>query len=301
MTLSHQHDSVLFAESLAALAIRPEGTYIDGTFGRGGHSAGILAQLGERGCLIAFDQDQQAIEFGRARFAQDERVRFEHANFAEMKQRVAEKVDGILLDLGVSSPQLDNAERGFSFMQAGPLDMRMNDTAGLTLAERLQQTTLEELTWVLKAYGEEKFARRIATAILAAVQAGEIHDTLALAEVVAQAQPVKDKYKHPATRTFQALRIWVNDELGVLERVLSDAIDLLKPGGRLAVISFHSLEDRLVKHYFREQARGRYDDVLRQIVTEPSVIGLKKVLPSQAEIESNVRSRSAILRIVEAK
>lgn len=301
MTLSHQHDSVLFAESLAALAIRPEGTYIDGTFGRGGHSAGILAQLGEQGCLIAFDQDQQAIEFGRARFAQDERVRFEHANFAEMKQRVAEKVDGILLDLGVSSPQLDNAERGFSFMQAGPLDMRMNDTAGLTLAERLQQTTLDELTWVLKAYGEEKFARRIATAILAAVQAGEIYDTLALAEVVAQAQPVKDKYKHPATRTFQALRIWVNDELGVLERVLSDAIDLLKPGGRLAVISFHSLEDRLVKHYFREQARGRYDDVLRQVVTEPSVIGLKKVLPSRAEIESNTRSRSAILRIVEAK
>jgi 16S rRNA (cytosine1402-N4)-methyltransferase len=296
---SDAHAPVLFQECLDALAIKPDGVYMDGTFGRGGHSAGILAKLNDQGRLIAFDQDAQAIAFGQARFADDRRVRFVHANFAEVAQQLVEPVDGILLDLGVSSPQLDNADRGFSFMQKGPLDMRMNTTAGLTLAERLAQTSLEELAWVLKAYGEEKFARRIATAVLAAQQAGRLTDTLSLSEVIAQAQPVKDKYKHPATRSFQALRIWVNDELGVLQRVLSDAIDQLKPGGRLAVISFHSLEDRLVKQFFRDQSRGRYDDALRQVVTEPKVRGLGKVFPSLVETEQNPRSRSAILRVVE--
>ncbi len=231
--------------------------------------------------------------------AGDDRVGFVHANFAELASFLSEPVDGILLDLGVSSPQLDNADRGFSFMQKGPLDMRMNTTAGLTLAERLAQTSLDELTWVLKTYGEEKFARRIATAVLAVQQAGGLTDTLSLAEVIAQAQPVKDKYKHPATRSFQALRIWVNDELGVLQRVLSDAIEQLKPCGRLAVISFHSLEDRLVKQFFRDQSRGRYDDALRQVVTEPRVKSLGKVFPSLAETEQNPRARSAILRVVE--
>lgn len=297
--ISHEHAPVLFQECLDALAIKPNGIYVDGTFGRGGHSAGIVAQLGEQGCLVAFDQDAQAIAFGQAKFMGDERVRFVHANFAELAHRLTEPVDGILLDLGVSSPQLDNADRGFSFMQKGPLDMRMNTTTGLTLAERLASTSLDELTWVLKTYGEEKFARRIATAVLAAQQAGLLLDTLSLAEVIAQAQPVKDKYKHPATRSFQALRIWVNDELGVLQRVLSDAIDQLKPGGRLAVISFHSLEDRLVKQFFRDQSRGRYDDALRQVVTEPRVKSLGKVFPSLVETEQNPRARSAILRVVE--
>jgi 16S rRNA (cytosine1402-N4)-methyltransferase len=296
---SDAHAPVLFQECLDALAIKPDGVYMDGTFGRGGHSAGILASLSKQGRLLAFDQDAQAIAFGQAKFAGDERVRFIHANFVELAQVLTEPLDGILLDLGVSSPQLDNAERGFSFMQKGPLDMRMNTTAGLTLAERLAQTSLEELTWVLKTYGEEKFARRIATAVLAAQQAGALTDTLSLSEVIAQAQPVKDKYKHPATRSFQALRIWVNDELGVLQRVLSDAIDQLKPGGRLAVISFHSLEDRLVKQFFRDQSRGRYDDALRQVVTEPRVKSLGKVFPSLAETEQNPRARSAILRVVE--
>lgn len=296
---SHVHAPVLFQECLDALAIKPDGVYVDGTFGRGGHSAGILAHLGAQGCLVAFDQDAQAIAFGQAKFTDDKRVAFVHANFAELVSRLIEPVDGILLDLGVSSPQLDNADRGFSFMQKGPLDMRMNTNAGLTLAERLAQTSLDELTWVLKTYGEEKFARRIATAVLAAQQAGGLTDTLSLAEVIAQAQPVKDKYKHPATRSFQALRIWVNDELGVLQRVLSDAIDQLKPGGRLAVISFHSLEDRLVKQFFRDQSRGRYDDALRQVVTEPRVKSLGKVFPSLAETEQNPRARSAILRVVE--
>ena len=296
---SHEHAPVLFQECLDALAIKPDGVYVDGTFGRGGHSAGMLAQLGERGRLSAFDQDAQAIAFGREKFADDKRVVFVHANFAELARCLTEPVDGILLDLGVSSPQLDNADRGFSFMQKGPLDMRMNTTAGATLAERLAQTSVDELTWVLKTYGEEKFARRIATAVMAAQQAGALTDTLSLAEVIAQAQPVKDKYKHPATRSFQALRIWVNDELGVLQLVLSDAIDQLKPGGRLAVISFHSLEDRLVKQFFRDQSRGRYDDALRQVVTEPRVKSLGKVFPSLAETEQNPRARSAILRVVE--
>lgn len=296
---SHNHAPVLFQECLDALAIKPTGVYVDGTFGRGGHSSGIVAQLGEQGRLIAFDQDSQAIAYGREKFAGDDRVGFVHANFAELASFLSEPVDGILLDLGVSSPQLDNADRGFSFMQKGPLDMRMNTTAGLTLAERLAQTSLDELTWVLKTYGEEKFARRIATAVLAVQQAGGLTDTLSLAEVIAQAQPVKDKYKHPATRSFQALRIWVNDELGVLQRVLSDAIEQLKPCGRLAVISFHSLEDRLVKQFFRDQSRGRYDDALRQVVTEPRVKSLGKVFPSLAETEQNPRARSAILRVVE--
>lgn len=296
---SHNHAPVLFQECLDALAIKPTGVYVDGTFGRGGHSSGIVAQLGEQGRLIAFDQDSQAIAYGREKFAGDDRVGFVHANFAELASFLSEPVDGILLDLGVSSPQLDNADRGFSFMQKGPLDMRMNMTAGLTLAERLAQTSFDELTWVLKTYGEEKFARRIATAVLSAQQAGALTDTLSLAEVIAQAQPVKDKYKHPATRSFQALRIWVNDELGVLQRVLSDAIEQLKPCGRLAVISFHSLEDRLVKQFFRDQSRGRYDDALRQVVTEPRVKSLGKVFPSLAETEQNPRARSAILRVVE--
>jgi len=297
--MSHVHAPVLFQECLDALSIKSDGIYVDGTFGRGGHSAGILAQLGERGRLIAFDQDVQAITFGQEKFAGDRRVSFEHANFAELATRLAEPVDGILLDLGVSSPQLDNADRGFSFMQKGPLDMRMNRLSGLSLLQRLEQVSLEELTEVLKTYGEEKFARRIAAAILTALAEGRLLDTLSLAEVITQAQPVKDKYKHPATRSFQALRIWVNNEMGVLQQVLSDAIHLLKPGGRLAVISFHSLEDRLVKQFFRDQSRGRYDDALRQVVTEPSVRSLGKVFPSLVETEHNPRSRSAMLRIVE--
>jgi 16S rRNA (cytosine1402-N4)-methyltransferase len=184
-------------------------------------------------------------------------------------------------------------------MQSGPLDMRMNTTQGETLADMLSTVTVDKLTQVIKEYGEEKFAKRIATAIVAAVDAGQVSDTLSLAAVVAAAQPVKDKYKHPATRTFQALRIWVNDELGVLTQVLSTAIDQLKPGGRLAVLSFHSLEDRMVKQVFRNQSRGRYDDRLRQVVGETRVKSLGKRFPSLEETEANPRARSAILRVVE--
>lgn len=297
--MSALHAPVMFAECLEALAIVPEGVYVDGTFGRGGHSSGIVAQLGDQGRLIAFDQDAQAIDYGRQRFSDDVRVRFVHANFAQMASHLNEQADGILLDLGVSSPQLDTAERGFSFMQSGPLDMRMNTTQGQTLADMLSTVTVDKLTQVIKEYGEEKFAKRIATAIVAAVDAGQVSDTMSLAAVVAEAQPVKDKYKHPATRTFQALRIWVNDELGVLASVLSDAIDQLKPSGRLAVLTFHSLEDRMVKQVFRDQARGRYDDRLRQVVGETRVKSLGKRFPSLEETEANSRARSAILRVVE--
>jgi 16S rRNA (cytosine1402-N4)-methyltransferase len=297
--MSPMHAPVMLDACIEALLIQPNGVYIDGTFGRGGHSSAILAKLGDGGRLIAFDQDAEAIAHGQKRFLGDARVRLVHANFAALTQYVQEPVDGILLDLGVSSPQIDTASRGFSFMQAGPLDMRMNATEGDTLEQKLSKVSLEELTQVIKALGEEKFARRIATAILAALAEGKVTDTLSLAEVVAEAQPVKDKYKHPATRTFQALRMWVNDELGVLSQVLTHAIEQLKPGGRLAVISFHSLEDRMVKQFFRDQARGKYNDVLRQVEGEPKVRALGKRFPSLEETQANPRARSAILRVVE--
>jgi 16S rRNA (cytosine1402-N4)-methyltransferase len=289
----------MLAECLSALAIRSEGVYVDGTFGRGGHSQAILAQLGATGQLIALDQDQTAIDYGRCLFANEPRVRLIHTNFAQLSAVIDQPVDGILLDLGVSSPQIDTAERGFSFMQAGPLDMRMNDSAGLPLSERLAQTSVAELTQVIRSLGEEKFAQRIATAILQAFAENRLTDTLALAEVVALAQPVKDKYKHPATRTFQALRMWVNEELMVLSQVLTQAISCLKPGGRLAVISFHSLEDRVVKQFFREQSRGRYNDQLRMVEGHQTVRSLGKYFPSKEETEYNSRSRSAVLRVVE--
>lgn len=297
--MSNYHAPVMLNECLDALAIKAEGIYVDGTFGRGGHSGAVLAALGETGKLIAFDQDETAIAFGQQQFASDLRLKLIHANFAEMASYLTEPVDGILLDLGVSSPQLDNADRGFSFMQAGPLDMRMNTASGMSLMDKLATVDVDALAEVIKKLGEEKFGRRIATAILAAYAEGVLTDTLALAEVVAQAQPVKDKHKHPATRTFQALRMWVNDELGVLSRVLTVAVDQLKPGGRLAVISFHSLEDRMVKQIFRDLGRGQYNDVLRQVVGEVKVKLLGKRFPSLEETKANPRARSAILRVVE--
>lgn len=298
--MTHElHFPVMLAECISALAIRSEGVYVDGTFGRGGHSQAILAQLGAGGQLIALDQDQTAIDYGRCLFENEPRVRLIHTNFAQLSAVIDQPVDGILLDLGVSSPQIDTAERGFSFMQAGPLDMRMNGNAGLPLSERLAHTSVVELTQVIRALGEEKFAQRIATAILQAFAENRLTDTLVLAEVVALAQPVKDKYKHPATRTFQALRMWVNEELTVLSQVLTQAITCLKPGGRLAVISFHSLEDRVVKQFFREQSRGRYNDQLRMVEGHQTVRSLGKYFPSKEETEYNSRSRSAVLRVVE--
>ncbi|QDJ12424.1 16S rRNA (cytosine(1402)-N(4))-methyltransferase [Mergibacter septicus] len=308
------HFTVLLNEAVEGLAVKQDGIYIDGTFGRGGHSRLILSKLGEQGKLLGLDRDPRAIE--EAKTIQDPRFQIHHRNFSSLSQLCEQeglfgKIDGILLDLGVSSPQLDEADRGFSFMKDGPLDMRMDTTQGLSASEWLARVSVEDLTWVLKTFGEEKFAKRIATAIVEynknAVKKGEavLTRTLQLAELVAQAVPFKDKHKHPATRTFQAIRIFINSELEELEQVLNSIVPLLAPNGRLAIISFHSLEDRMVKHFMRKQSKGdeipkglplREDQIERHQTLK--IVG-KAIKPSALEIEKNARSRSAVLRIAE--
>ncbi|NBI41943.1 16S rRNA (cytosine(1402)-N(4))-methyltransferase RsmH [[Haemophilus] felis] len=311
---SPEHFTVLLHETVEGLALKKNGTYIDGTFGRGGHSRLILSQLGENGRLIAIDRDPRAIE--EAKKIQDPRFHIEHQAFSAIPE-ICEKlglignVDGILLDLGVSSPQLDEAERGFSFMKDGPLDMRMDTTQGISASEWLQQVSEQDLTWVLKTFGEERFAKRIAGAIVAynknALQNGSepLNRTLQLAELISQAVPFKDKHKHPATRSFQAIRIFINAELDELEKVLQGAVSVLAPQGRLSIISFHSLEDRMVKQFMRKQSKGesipkglplREDQIQRNQTLK--VIG-KAIIPSEAEIKQNPRSRSAVLRVAE--
>ena len=309
-----EHITVLLHEAVNGLALKENGIYIDGTFGRGGHSRLILSQLSENGRLIAVDRDPRAI--AEAEKIQDPRFHIEHNSFSHIpdicqKLDLVGKIDGILLDLGVSSPQLDEAERGFSFMKDGPLDMRMDTTQGLSAAEWLKQVSVDDLTWVLKTFGEERFAKRIATAIVefnkSAVKNGTecLSRTSQLAELIAQAVPFKDKHKHPATRSFQAIRIYINAELDELESVLNSALDMLAPEGRLSIISFHSLEDRMVKHFMRKQSRGediprglplREDQIQRN--QKLKIIG-KAIQPSEAEISANPRSRSAVLRIAE--
>ncbi|MDH3000624.1 16S rRNA (cytosine(1402)-N(4))-methyltransferase [Chelonobacter oris] len=308
------HITVLLNEAVAGLAIKEDGTYIDGTFGRGGHSRLILSRLGEGGRLLAIDRDPRAI--AEAETITDPRFEIVHSAFSEIEaicrqHRLAGKVDGILLDLGVSSPQLDEAERGFSFMNDGPLDMRMDTTQGMSAAEWLNQVSIDDLSWVLKTFGEERFARRIATAIVnfnkTARENGQsgLNRTLQLAEVISQAVPFKDKHKHPATRTFQAIRIFINRELDELERALASALKVLAPHGRLSIISFHSLEDRMVKRFMRKQSKGeeipkgiplREDQIDRKQTLK--TIG-KAIMPSEQEQQQNPRSRSAVLRIAE--
>ncbi|MGL5501550.1 MAG: 16S rRNA (cytosine(1402)-N(4))-methyltransferase RsmH, partial [Plesiomonas shigelloides] len=290
------------------LAIRPDGIYIDGTFGRGGHSRLILSQLGPQGRLIAIDRDPQAI--AEAATIDDPRFQIVHGPFSNVQQYVEElgltgKIDGFLLDLGVSSPQLDDAERGFSFMRDGPLDMRMDPSSGFSAAEWLQKAEAEDIAWVLKTFGEERFAKRIARAIVERNQSEPMTRTRELAELVAAASPVKEKHKHPATRTFQAIRIYINSELEEIERALDASLTILAPGGRLSVISFHSLEDRIVKRFIRRQSKGpEIPDGLP--LTEAQLAGGKKMLtigkaikPSEEEIEQNARSRSSVLRVAE--
>ena len=306
-----EHITVLLHEAVNGLALKENGIYIDGTFGRGGHSRLILSQLSANGRLIAVDRDPRAI--AEAEKIQDPRFHIEHNSFSHIpdicqKLNLVGKIDGILLDLGVSSPQLDEAERGFSFMKDGPLDMRMDTTQGLSAAEWLKQVSVDDLTWVLKTFGEERFAKRIATAIVefnkSAVKNGTecLSRTSQLAELIAQAVPFKDKHKHPATRSFQAIRIYINAEL---DGVLNSALDMLAPEGRLSIISFHSLEDRMVKHFMRKQSKGediprglplREDQIQRN--QKLKIIG-KAIQPSEAEISANPRSRSAVLRIAE--
>lgn len=307
MGLSQEmHFSVLLKESVAGLNIKKDGIYIDCTFGRGGHSRKILEQL-TTGYLLAIDQDPQAILYAEKNFKEDN-FSIEYGSFEQLvefceKRNWLGKVDGILIDLGVSSPQLDDAERGFSFMRAGPLDMRMNSGKGLTAMQWLEQVEEKTLSQVLRQYGEEKFSGRIARQIKEAIVAGEIATTLDLAELVKKASPKVDKNKHPATRTFQAIRIAVNKELDVLKTVLESSVEVLAVKGRLSAISFHSLEDRIVKNFIRDQSTIRDlfpDSPILLEVSEPVLkkVG-KPVFPSKEECKENPRSRSAVLRVAE--
>ncbi len=302
------HKPVLLEETLTALNIKPAGCYVDGTFGRGGHSQEIIKQLGENGKLLAFDKDPQAIMQANAIAANDDRLHVKQGSFTQLKQIINElgwqgKVDGIFLDLGVSSPQLDDAERGFSFRFDGPLDMRMDPEHGISASQWLASAEERDIMMVLFDYGEEKFARRIASAIVAARQEQPINTTKQLASIVAAANPSRERNKDPSTRTFQAIRIFINQELEDLKTCLAQAVEILAPGGRLVVISFHSLEDRIVKRFIREQCKG--DDfpldlpvMHAQLNQNMKMIG-KAIKAGRAELDENPRARSAVMRVAE--
>lgn len=303
-----EHTPVLLDEVLAGLAIRPGGRYCDATFGRGGHTAAILGALGPSGRVVAIDRDPEAIRAGQRRFEGESRLTLVQGSFGPLEERVRAaglegELDGVLLDLGVSSPQLDEARRGFSFMQDGPLDMRMDNEAGQGAAQWLAKAGEREIAAVLGELGEERYARRIARAIVAARAVAPILTTGQLAAIVAAAVPTREPGKHPATRTFQAIRIHVNGELEQLEQALPQAVRLLAPGGRLCVISFHSLEDRIVKRFIRREERG--DPVYAGLPEVPAHARPRlrrvggKVVASAAEVAANPRARSAVLRIAE--
>lgn len=302
------HLPVLLDEAIEALAIKPEGIYIDGTFGRGGHSRAILARLGAAGRLIAVDKDPQAIEAGHQLAQQDARFSIEAGSFVMLEQLAQQhgmlsKVDGLLLDLGVSSPQLDEAARGFSFMQDGPLDMRMDPHSGMSAAQWLAVADEREIADVLWRYGEERFSRRIARLIVQRRLETPITRTLELAALIASAVSKREKHKHPATRSFQAIRIFINRELEDLQTCLEQTPRVLAPAGRLVVISFHSLEDRMVKRYIRRQSQGipiPRGLPVRDTQTGRTFNGVgKAVRAGAAEAERNPRARSAMLRIAE--
>jgi 16S rRNA (cytosine1402-N4)-methyltransferase len=305
--LNDGHTPVLAGETLAALRLEPDGYYVDATFGRGGHTALLLAALGPAGRVLALDRDPAAIAAGRARFADEPRLTLAHAAFSELATRVPEAgggrpCSGVLMDLGVSSPQLDDPERGFSFRADGPLDMRMDPTHGEPVSALLARARVEELREVIATLGEERFANRVARAIVEAREAQPLVRTAQLAALVARAVRTREPGKHPATRTFQALRMWVNDELGQLEAALAGALEVLVPGGRLAVISFHSLEDRPVKRFI--QGKSEVDPALARLPIvprekEPRMRRIAKIRPQGEEIERNPRSRSALLRVAE--
>ncbi|CFW06038.1 rRNA small subunit methyltransferase H [Vibrio cholerae] len=314
MTASFQHISVLLNESIEGLAIKPDGIYIDGTFGRGGHSRTILAQLGPEGRLYSIDRDPQAI--AEAQKIDDPRFTIIHGPFsgiAEYAQRydLVGKVDGVLFDLGVSSPQLDDAERGFSFMKDGPLDMRMDPTSGMPISEWLAQADLDDITWVIREFGEDKHARRIAKAIVE-YRENELNEPLTrtsqLAKLISDAAPKSFKEKkHPATRAFQAFRIYINSELEEIDTALRGASDILAPQGRLSVISFHSLEDRMVKRFMRKESQGPEvphglpltQEQIRALGSAKMKTVGKALKPSDQEVELNPRSRSSVLRVAE--
>jgi 16S rRNA (cytosine1402-N4)-methyltransferase len=306
--VADKHESVLLSEALTGLAVVLDGCYVDGTYGRGGHSAELLARLGPDGRVLALDKDPAAVVHGRERFRDDLRFTIVHAGFEDLQSVVAnhcgtQRVSGVLLDIGTSSPQLDEAERGFSFSRDGPLDMRMNDASGITAANWLESVGEEELLRVLRVYGEERHARRIGRAIIARRSLGAISSTRMLAEIVADAAPRTKSKIHPATRIFQAIRIVVNRELEALEAALSQSLNVLAAGGRIVVISFHSLEDRIVKRFIARESRGdpAYAGLPDMpIAARPRLAGVGRLIrPGAAEIERNPRSRSARMRIAE--
>ncbi|MEY4439430.1 MAG: hypothetical protein RIQ36_894 [Pseudomonadota bacterium] len=294
-----QHTTVLLSEAVDALDIKPDGTYVDATFGRGGHSRLILSKLSPQGRLIAFDKDLDAI--AEAQQIQDPRFSIRHQGFTHLGELEAGSIDGVLMDLGVSSPQIDNPARGFSFKNDGPLDMRMDTTRGQSVSEWLAEAEVQHIAEVIREYGEERFALQIAKAIDARRQErGVPTSTAELAQLVADTVKTREPGKDPATRTFQAFRIFINAELEELQQALSASLHVLRPGGRLAVISFHSLEDRIVKQFITQHSREVYDR--RAPFAAPKVMDFKaidRIKPSAAEVEGNPRSRSAIMRVAE--
>ena len=304
----YSHQPVLLKEVLNGLNIKPQGKYVDGTFGRGGHASEIVQRLDSEGRLLVMDKDPQAISTARQLFDDDERVIIAQGSFATLKQQVAERnwigaVDGILLDLGVSSPQLDDSERGFSFRREGALDMRMDPQAGRSAAEWIARVKEQDLAAILREYGEERYARRIARAIVQAREIQPIKTTRQLAAIVTEANPKWETGKDPATRSFQAIRIFINNELDDLVACLAQVVDLLKTGGRLVVFSFHSQEDRIVKTFIRDKAKGDLYPAglpVTQAQLNPSLKPIGKAIrPSEEEVAQNPRARSSVLRVAE--
>ncbi|GGQ00202.1 16S rRNA (cytosine(1402)-N(4))-methyltransferase RsmH [Shewanella ulleungensis] len=309
MSQEFAHLSVLLNETVDGLNIQRDGIYIDGTFGRGGHSRHVLSHLGENGRLIAIDRDPQAIEAAK-QFSDDPRFQIVHGGFGQLAQYVDElgltgKINGVLLDLGVSSPQLDDAERGFSFLRDGPLDMRMDNSQGQTAAQWIARAEIEDMAWVFKTYGEEKNSRHIARCIAADREKTPFLRTKDLADLIARITKNKERNKHPATRVFQAIRIYINSELEQIDQALEGALTVLAPQGRLSVISFHSLEDRMVKRFIRRHSQG--ESVPHGLpITEAEINKSRKLKavgkamkPSVAELEQNPRARSSVLRVAE--
>jgi 16S rRNA (cytosine1402-N4)-methyltransferase len=308
VTQVYTHQPVLLAEVLTALSIKPDGVYVDGTFGRGGHASAILAELGPQGRLLAMDRDPEAVQSAERQFGADPRFEIEQGAFTMLSKVVAQrqlqgKVHGLLLDLGVSSPQLDDASRGFSFSADGPLDMRMDPSSGVSASEWLESASENDIARVLKVFGEERFSRRIARAIVEIRQASPLRTTRQLAALIEAAVPMREKHKHPATRSFQAIRIFINGELDEITAVLEQVIDVLAPQGRMAVISFHSLEDRIVKRFIRDEYRGEQPPEEFPLAGMDYVPRLrpvgKAIRAGAAEVDQNPRARSAVLRVAE--
>jgi 16S rRNA (cytosine1402-N4)-methyltransferase len=308
MTGESSHETVLLQEAVDALSIREDGIYVDATFGRGGHSRLILERLGANGRLVVFDKDPEAIEVAQKIREQDGRLQIAHAQFGDIAAElnalgITGGVDGILFDLGVSSPQLDDAERGFSFLRDGPLDMRMNPTVGQSAEQWINEAAETEIADVLYQFGEERHSRRMARRVILERAEKRITRTAELAEIIKEANPSWERDKHPATRAFQGIRIFINDEMGELEKGLEQSLEMLKVGARLVVISFHSLEDRMVKRFIAKQAKG--DSFPRglpipQELLNPKLKSIgKRIKASALEVDRNTRSRSAVMRVAE--